>query len=58
MQYLSSPYIEQKHVRGAMFGRFDGRLCSSVRGNFGVNGRDAALLLPSKALTYFIIPLK
>ena len=43
---------------GAIFGGFDGRSGGSVRGNFGTNGQDAALLLPSEALKYFIDALK
>ena len=43
---------------GAIFGGFDGRSGGSVRDNFGMNGQDAALLLPSKVLKYFIDALK
>ena len=30
----------------------------SMRGNVGMNGQDAAVLLPSKTLEWFIISLK
>ena len=57
MNYRLSPHIEQNHSTGAIFDRFDGYSSSSVRGNFGMNGQDAAVFVALEALKYIIITL-
>ena len=50
-------YIKSMAI-GTYFGHFDNWSGASVRGNFGANGLDTIVLLPSKALKYITIALK
>ena len=49
---------DENHRIGAIFGRFDDCSGESLRGNYGMNGQDAAVFLPSKAFNHLIDALK
>ena len=52
MEHPTSPHSGQKAtVPGAIFGRFVSLSGGSVPNNFGMNGKDAMVVVPSKALT-------
>ena len=53
-----SPYIEQNPwFQGPFLADLTANL-GTVRGNFGMNGKDATVLMSSKALEYIIIDLE
>ena len=55
---LESSYTTTIMILGTIFGQIDGESVASLRNNFGMKGRDAAVFVDLKNLKYIIIGLK